>query len=323
MGNMGVLVSVIVITYNQELYIERCLSSIVNQKFDFRFEVLVGDDASNDNTTTKVLCFARKYPLIVKPIIRQVNIGATKNILDLINRAKGKYLAFCEGDDFWNDNMKLSIQHQFMKEHKDFIGCVHDILLVDELENTLSSQKVSWINSKKVNRIEAFDGHEYPGHLSTLFVKNFNLKEYKFLDVLFTHRNLSDRMLFLLFLSRGNIGYINGIMSSYRYMRGYNNNNFIALNRLENVTNCKRDMYIFNSMELWLKKDCGIKKYFVPAQSRILVTALFHQIKGYNVTFFDVWKMCNHKYLAFLRFPIAFIEQLIKKIKVVLGLELR
>lgn len=318
-----ILVSVIVITYNQEHFIGKCLDSIVSQEINGKYEILVGDDASTDNTAEIIEKYVKKFPTIVKPIIREKNIGATKNILDLIGRAQGRYLSFCEGDDYWNTRDKIKKQYYYLESNKEYIACTHNVVIVGKSENILPTQKISWLRENRIETIENYDGIRYPGHLSTLFAKNIGIKQYQHLDILFSQRNLSDKMLFLLILSRGSIGYISEKLSSYRYMRDSLSHNFIAKNLASNTTNCMRDMKIYNSMELWLKKERGIKKSFVKAQSRVLVTSLFHQMKGYDVSFYDTWNICSHKYLALARLPIAFVEQLISKIKVILKIELR
>lgn len=317
------LVSVIVITYNQEKYIEKCLNSILLQKFDGTIEVLVGDDASTDSTSTIVKKYSELYPSIIKPVIRKQNVGATKNILDLIGRANGKYLAFCEGDDYWVSSEKLELQTKFMSTREDIVGCVHNVLVLDENERALITQNVSWISSDAINILDSFDGILLPGHLSTLLVRKIDFTKFRYLDVLFVDRNLSDRMLFLLFATIGDIVRLSETLSVYRYMRSLASGNVTATINFIDKTNCKKDMHIYNSMELWLEQECGIQKHFISAQSRVLVTALFHQIKGYDVSFYEVWNMCSHKYLALARFPIAFVEQFVQKIKVMFGFELR
>jgi glycosyltransferase involved in cell wall biosynthesis len=93
-------VSVCIVTYNQEKYIRQCLQSIIDQKTDFQFEIIVGDDCSTDNTREIISEFATKFPSIVKPIYHKVNIGGTKNYLAVHDAAIGEYIAHVDGDDF-------------------------------------------------------------------------------------------------------------------------------------------------------------------------------------------------------------------------------
>ena len=103
MENTHLLVSVLCCTYNHESYIAQCLDGFLMQKTDFLFEVLVYDDASTDNAPAIIREYERKYPLIIKPIYQTENQYSKGVKIDLVynhSRVKGKYVAFCEGDDY-------------------------------------------------------------------------------------------------------------------------------------------------------------------------------------------------------------------------------
>lgn len=128
MVNSDVVVSVFCLTYNHEQFIEKCLQGFVMQKTNFKFEVLVHDDASTDNTAAIVSDYAVRYPNIIKPILQKENQyskgqGITRTIL--LPLAKGEYLAWCEGDDYWTDEYKLQKQYDFLNNNKDYSLCVH------------------------------------------------------------------------------------------------------------------------------------------------------------------------------------------------------
>lgn len=108
-------VSVCVITYNQEKFIRQCLQSILDQKTDFDFEVIVGDDCSNDGTRAIVQEFAERYPGIVRTIYQETNTGGSKNNLDVHAAVRGKYIAHIDGDDFALPG-KLSAQARILDQ---------------------------------------------------------------------------------------------------------------------------------------------------------------------------------------------------------------
>lgn len=114
------LVSVIVLTYNQEKYIAECLKSILEQDFDFEFEVIIGEDSSNDRTGLICRNFQTRYPDKVKLISREFNIGLIKNFIDLLNFCRGKFIAHCAGDDYWCDNKKLKKQVEFLDKNDEY-----------------------------------------------------------------------------------------------------------------------------------------------------------------------------------------------------------
>ena len=103
-------VSVIVITYNQEKYIRKTLESILSQEGNFSMEILVGDDHSSDSTPDILREYEKKYPNIFKIFCREKNLGPNRNFYELCIRSRGKYIASCEGDDYYCDVKKLKKQ---------------------------------------------------------------------------------------------------------------------------------------------------------------------------------------------------------------------
>jgi glycosyltransferase involved in cell wall biosynthesis len=135
--NNFTVVSICCITYNHELYIHQCLEGFMMQKTNFTFEVLIHDDASEDGTANIIREYEAKYPDIIKPIYQtenQYSKGASISATYQFPRAKGKYIAMCEGDDYWTDSYKLQKQVDFLEANPDFNICVHQ---TDLLENGL------------------------------------------------------------------------------------------------------------------------------------------------------------------------------------------
>lgn len=121
------LVSISCITYNHENYIEDALIGFLIQETDFPFEVLIHDDASTDKTAKIIRKYEKKYPSIVKPIYQKENQhskGIKPNRVYNFPRAKGKYIALCEGDDYWIDPYKLQKQYDILENNPNY-GLVH------------------------------------------------------------------------------------------------------------------------------------------------------------------------------------------------------
>ena len=119
-------VSIICSTYNQEKYIRDALESFVRQKTNFVFEVLVHDDASTDGTVDIIKEYEHKYPEIIKPIYQEKNQYSQKiSIIKTyqLPRAQGKYIAICEGDDYWIDDYKLQKQYDALESHPNINIC--------------------------------------------------------------------------------------------------------------------------------------------------------------------------------------------------------
>lgn len=121
------MVSICCITYNHEKYIAEAIESFLMQKTSFKFEILIHDDASTDDTAKIIKKYEEKYPDIIKPIYQTENQYSQGKKVSSNNydRAKGKYIALCEGDDYWTDPYKLQKQVDYMEKNKDCGGCFH------------------------------------------------------------------------------------------------------------------------------------------------------------------------------------------------------
>jgi glycosyltransferase involved in cell wall biosynthesis len=118
------------LTYNQKAFIRDALNGFVMQQTNFPFEVVVHDDASTDGTTDIILEYAEQYPEIIKPMVEKENQwqkGGLKHIIGIMNEQhrRGRYIAFCEGDDYWTDPNKLQRQVDFLDRNSDYSMCFH------------------------------------------------------------------------------------------------------------------------------------------------------------------------------------------------------
>ena len=118
---MRPLVSVMMITYNHAPYIARGIESVLAQKTDFPFELVIGEDCSTDDTREIVFDYQRRFPDKVRVITSERNVGATRNSVRTHAALRGKYMAWCEGDDFWHRDDKLQQQAQYLENHEDCV----------------------------------------------------------------------------------------------------------------------------------------------------------------------------------------------------------
>lgn len=128
--NNEVAVSIVCNAYNHEEYIRDALSGFVMQKTTFPFEVLVHDDASTDKTAEIIREYERDYPDLIKPIYQTENqYSKGGGLVGKIQfaRARGKYIAFCEGDDFWTDPLKIQKQYDALEAHPEIDMCAHTV----------------------------------------------------------------------------------------------------------------------------------------------------------------------------------------------------
>ena len=118
------LVSVKMITYNHEPYIAQAIEGVLMQVTNFPIELIIGEDCSTDRTREIVLDYQKKHPDMIRVITSEKNVGARKNGLRVEKACRGKYIAFCEGDDYWHHPEKLKKQIEFLEENPDY-GMVH------------------------------------------------------------------------------------------------------------------------------------------------------------------------------------------------------
>ncbi|PTX44086.1 glycosyl transferase family 2 [Christiangramia gaetbulicola] len=160
------IVSVSVVTYQHKKFIEKCLNGILNQKTNFLYEILLGEDHSSDGTRDICIWYAEKYPEKIRLFLhnRKNNIkinGSTTgrfNFLYNLNAARGKYIAICEGDDYWTDPLKLQKQVDFLEKYTKYSYCAHNSKRLKDGEliaNPLKSHTIT------------FNNHIYSNYINT------------------------------------------------------------------------------------------------------------------------------------------------------------
>jgi len=142
------LVSIMMITYNQASFIVQAIEGGLNQKVSFPFEFVIGEDCSTDGTREIVLDYQRKHPGIVRVITSEKNVGAKQNYLRSLKACAGKYIAFCEGDDYWHDLGKLQKQADYLENHPE-CGLVYSSY---DVYHITSGKKISdFVGFRKLN----------------------------------------------------------------------------------------------------------------------------------------------------------------------------
>ena len=139
-------VSVIMITYNHEKFIKKSICGILKQITDFPIELIIADDNSPDNTSVQVNNIIEKQNYSDKVIIKytkhQVNKGPNANFQWAANQAQGKYIAICEGDDYWADPYKLQKQVDFLENNPEYVVCSHNAKIIDSNGVLLKDKKI-------------------------------------------------------------------------------------------------------------------------------------------------------------------------------------
>ena len=216
----NIIVSVCCATYNHAKYLEDCLEGFCNQQTSFKYEVLIHDDASTDESQKIIKSFEEKYPEIIKPIYQtenQFSQGITK-IHSVFNfpRAKGKYIALCESDDFWCDPLKLEKQVKLLEANPDCTLSFHanQYLFPKDLSY---KNKIYRPEKKESNRYTIEDVIKYGGNFmhtaSMVFLKDALPKT---AINWITDAPVGDLPLSLHITMKGNLIYCDDVMSTYR-----------------------------------------------------------------------------------------------------------
>ena len=136
---MQPLLSVVTITYNHAPYIAKCIESVLMQQVNFPMEFIIAEDCSTDGTRAICEEYAKKYPDLIRLITSETNVGVNPNELRAMKAVKGKYIAYCEGDDYWTDPLKLQKQVDFLESHSDYSVCFHRCQHWNEDTNSYTS----------------------------------------------------------------------------------------------------------------------------------------------------------------------------------------
>jgi len=138
------LCSVFIFTYNQEKLISQTIESILEQQTDFLFEIIIAEDCSTDKTKEICIGFQKEYPAKIKVIAMDKNVGMMRNYHEnLLNHAKGKYVAQCAGDDYWCDKLKLQKQVEFL-ESNPYYGLVHTSVCVLDVDSDSKREMIKF-----------------------------------------------------------------------------------------------------------------------------------------------------------------------------------
>lgn len=211
------LVAIKCAVYNHEPYLRQCLDGFVMQKTNFAFEVIVHDDASTDGSATIIREYAEKYPDIIKPIYETENQyskkdGSLGRIMDAAIHPNVKYIAMCEGDDYWIDPYKLQKQLDFLESHLDYSLCCHETYQYRQ-----KTGEMFYVPIKGLKEGFSFDLSYYvTGVWIIQTLTLFYRRSAYYPDVYNSYQNRMDATLFYHLLTHGKGYLMPDIMSVYR-----------------------------------------------------------------------------------------------------------
>jgi len=322
------LVSICLATFNQEKFVENALKGFLIQETSFPFEILINDDCSNDTTPLIIKKFETNYPNIIKTQYQKTNqmsqgINVFGDILFPI--AKGKYIAMCEGDDYWIEPKKLQWQSDFLEQNPDY-GLVHGDINIFNYENKLweygvnKNFKNSNLNLSKKDLFHHIVNSKYRIRTSTVFFRKNLLEKckinYRTINIL-----LGDTPLWLDFSQATKFKYIEKVLSVYQV-----SSNSIS-RPLDKIQKYRFDLIMLETRVYYLKKyNYEISGKIMSKYNEALLTyKLFNpqyieKFKLFEATPFQRFKLKNISYKSFYVFFYmqwlfsSYIKRIIKKI---------
>lgn len=163
------LVSACIITFNHETFIKDCIEGALNQKIGYPYEIIIGEDFSTDKTKEICLVYAQMFPEKIKLICNPQNLGMNGNWVKSLSSCTGKYIAICEGDDFWIDPLKLQKQVDFLEQHNEYVLSFHNVIAVNVIDDKRTKSDLEQEVLKK-DPEDIPVGH--PTHTSSMLFRN-------------------------------------------------------------------------------------------------------------------------------------------------------
>lgn len=300
------MVSVIVVTYNHEKYIEKAINSIVKQKVNFKYEVLVGEDASTDQSASILKKIEKDLPNNFHIFYREKNLGMQGNFDDLIKKAKGKYIISLESDDYWIYDLKLQKQVDFLETHPEYVAIAHNTLVVDKYGN----QRDDYVYPEcKKDEYTLYDFQKFilMGQTTTILYRNF-YKSHVFEDINVNIKYPGDQKLNFLLACHGKIKVIQEKWSAYRYVND-EGSSFSANVKFDQEMP-KKDLIFLKILMNYALTNLKNEQAIQVCETKYLYTALVHclrnRITNYKITdWIQEFIKCRYK-IDFIKFLLLY-----------------
>ena len=198
-------VSISVLSYKHGPYVRQCLESLLAQKVNFKYEIVVGEDCSQDGTREILLEFKEKYPDMFTLLLNDENQGTARNNHNIKLHCRGQYIATCESDDFWIDENKLQRQVDFLDAHPEYVGIASNYVNVDVNSKNPKAVLMPWQVNKDY-RLKDFLRYGLVSHGSTMTHRNIiPYRDEKYVKLRFSAPTMGDVLTHALLLDYGKI----------------------------------------------------------------------------------------------------------------------
>lgn len=229
--------SVIVITYNHLRFIRQCLDSVLRQQTDFDFEILIVEDCSTDGTREMVIEYANRFPDKIRLLLSPQNINDNTILMNAFQAARGEYLTILDGDDYWLSTGKLQKQADYMDRHPEYVFSWHPAEFVDDEGKWLKTLRRPMTPAAWTIQ-DYFDHYPDPA-TGSVMIRKSALK----IPDWYASCTVGDYPLWFILLQEGPAGYMDEVLSAYRYHSGgwWSGRDEVA--RRENTLVCNQELY--------------------------------------------------------------------------------
>lgn len=301
-------VSICIITYNKENYIEATIDSVLKQDTGCKYEIVVGDNCSTDRTREILVNYWKSDSNKFCLIFNDENLGLTTNIYNTMRKAKGKYIVILYGDDYWLSNKKLQTQYEFLEKNPSYIGVTSSIANIYDGEakpfKIFPSRKV---RSSYCDLSMYLNGFDFP--MAGVMFRNevFTKEETHFRKMISASLYIDDLSFCILLLQLGPVFVIEEAMGAYRCFRDNSNSgNFNSVNSIARRNGMSIDL--LNNLDVLTNNSLDLEVRY----GLILASLYFALLKGKisKAEYLNVFNMCSDKY----RLKKTMIKGLIQKV---------
>jgi glycosyltransferase involved in cell wall biosynthesis len=211
LADSQIKVSVAMITYNHEKYIAKALDGVLMQRTNFDYEIIIGEDCSTDNTRNIIVDYEKRYPGRFRLFLNEKNLSMHKNAGQVHGACNGKYVAVCEGDDYWTSPLKLQKQVDFLDSHPECAICFHNASIVYK-DGSRDPRNYCRDDQKEISTLEDILVEDFIPTCSTMYRRGLISEGADWVSSVIN----GDWAGHILTAQHGKIGYINEIMAAFR-----------------------------------------------------------------------------------------------------------
>lgn len=242
-ANINYTVAICMLTYNHENYIEQAIQGVLMQRCNFNYLLVIGDDASKDNTVSIAKKYALNHPGKISVFDHKENIGMMSNFIFVLEKCQAEFVAICEGDDYWTDPYKLQKQVDFLQSHPKYAIAAHNCYMY--FEDTKESVPFHQKQVKETLTIRDFIFGNYINTLSILYRKKFETTPQWMLQ-----SKLGDWPLILILTQQGPVHFDNTIQGVYRIHATGVHQNASNWNLQKRLSSYENAMFVLDNLKL-------------------------------------------------------------------------